>query len=475
MMKFFIKVVIAALLAGILVQGAFAEEPGYVLITTWGSQGDGDGQFMSPPGVAVDSADNVYVTDRGNHRIQKFDSSGMFLTTWGEYGEGDGQFFSSYGVAVDSADNVYVTDLFRIQKFDSDGTFLTTWGSEGYGDGQFKFPFGVAVDSAGNVYVADASNIRIQKFDSDGTFITTWGSRGDGDGQFRYPMGVAVDSADNIYVTDLFRIQKFYSNGTFITTWGSEGSGDGQFEEPWGVAVDSAGNVYVADTQNSRIQKFDSSGTFLTTWGELGWGDGQFEKPGGVAVDSAGNVYVTDTDNHRIQKFANHPPLADAGDDQTVPAGTAVTLDASNSSDPRSDIISYVWSFSDGGSATGQVFIKGFTTEGTYNATLTVTDSVGLSDSDIINITVTPEEPPLETPMEATEHLIEDIEALDLPKGTENKMVTKLVEVQRYLEHANAKLTAVSAELEEQEADDLVEKVQMIIDAITSGDFEGWK
>ena len=41
-------------------------------MTQWGSQGSGDGQFTDPFSVAVDSSDNIYVSDEGNHRIQKF-------------------------------------------------------------------------------------------------------------------------------------------------------------------------------------------------------------------------------------------------------------------------------------------------------------------------------------------------------------------------------------------------------------------
>ena len=37
-----------------------------------GSSGTGNGQFMSPSGIAVDSSNNVYVADAGNNRIQKF-------------------------------------------------------------------------------------------------------------------------------------------------------------------------------------------------------------------------------------------------------------------------------------------------------------------------------------------------------------------------------------------------------------------
>ena len=69
----------------------------------------------------MDSSGNVYVSDRYNHRIQKFDSSGNFLLKWGSFGTGDGQFARPRGNAVDSSGNVYVVDAYnhRIQKFTS--------------------------------------------------------------------------------------------------------------------------------------------------------------------------------------------------------------------------------------------------------------------------------------------------------------------------------------------------------------------
>jgi hypothetical protein len=47
----------------------------YSFIAKWGSEGDGDGQFKYPVGVAVDTSGNVYVTDSDNHRIQVFSPS----------------------------------------------------------------------------------------------------------------------------------------------------------------------------------------------------------------------------------------------------------------------------------------------------------------------------------------------------------------------------------------------------------------
>ena len=233
----------------------------------------------------------------------------VFDRAWGTAGSGNGQFVNPFGIAVDSLGNVYVTDTApndRIQKFDSNGIYLTQWGSSGAAPGLFSAPHGVAVDSSGYVYVADTTNNRIQKFDSTGTYLTQWGAGGSA-GPFSAPSGIAVDSSGYVYVADTTndRIQKFDSNGNFITTWGTNGAGNGQFYSPYGVAVDSLGNVYVGDTTpNNRIQKFDSNGNFITTWGSSGSADGLFNGLHGVAVDSSCHVYAVDTINERIQKFS---------------------------------------------------------------------------------------------------------------------------------------------------------------------------
>ncbi len=91
----------------------------YSLVTKWGSQGLGNGQFNTPYGIATDRHENVYVADTGNNRIQKFDNQGNFITKWGSQGSGNGQFNVPYGIAVDNYCNVFVADVenHRIQKF----------------------------------------------------------------------------------------------------------------------------------------------------------------------------------------------------------------------------------------------------------------------------------------------------------------------------------------------------------------------
>ncbi len=150
-------------------------------IMSWGSFGNGDGQFYFPRGVAVDQSDGaVYVVDMGNHRVQKFDTSTnvlpQLLTKWGgsvEAGHASsplsqeaGQLRSPWGIAVDGAGDVYVSDTgnHRIEKFDKEGNFITQWGGYGNGDGQFNFPYGIAVDAKGSVFAVDSGNTRVQQF-----------------------------------------------------------------------------------------------------------------------------------------------------------------------------------------------------------------------------------------------------------------------------------------------------------------------
>ena len=93
-------------------------------VREWGGPcGAGDGELADfvgiPPGLGSDSSGNIFVADTGNHRIQKFTSTGTFLTKWGNPGTGNGKFLFPGGVIVDPTGDVYVADSDnnRIQKF----------------------------------------------------------------------------------------------------------------------------------------------------------------------------------------------------------------------------------------------------------------------------------------------------------------------------------------------------------------------
>lgn len=311
-------------------------------------------------GIAIDDANNLFVTDPFNNRIWRRTSAGIAAVIAGEAdrsGDLDGtnsaaQFRKPEGVAVDSAGNLYVADICNntIRMVTPAGNVTTIAGQplvSGSADGinnsaRFYSPTGLALDRDSNIYVADSGNHTIRKIThAENWNVTTFagkpGNRGYADGtgdsaQFNTPRGIAVDSTGNLYVADCENsvIRKITSERVVTTLAGNvnaipmngniDGTGsEARFYNPIGIAVDNNGCVYVADTYNNRIRKITPEGVVTTVVGKY-WGskDGtatsaQFFQPYGVTVDSNGNLYVADTSNHTIRKMSTDGIVATIG------------------------------------------------------------------------------------------------------------------------------------------------------------------
>jgi sugar lactone lactonase YvrE len=95
------------------------------VVRTWGHLGTGDGEFTLPYSTAVDRFGHVWVTDTNNNRIQEFTADGTFVARFGANGgdstpgSGPGEFDHPYDLAFDRAGNLYVTDQGnkRVEKF----------------------------------------------------------------------------------------------------------------------------------------------------------------------------------------------------------------------------------------------------------------------------------------------------------------------------------------------------------------------
>ena len=235
-------------------------------------------------GIVTDSQGTIYVADAINHKIRKITPSGVVSTLAGNtegFADGTGsnaQFNAPIGLAIDAANNIYVTDTgnHKIRKITPDGLVSTIAGSvAGFADGnganaEFDSPVGISIDTQDNIYVSDLSNFKIRKIAANGTVSTVAGSDfGFTDGnasnaQFSNPYDIAMDKLGNIYVADLTNhsIRKITPDGlvTTIAGTGVEGFADGnganaQFFQPRGLVVDADFNIYVADTNNFRIRK----------------------------------------------------------------------------------------------------------------------------------------------------------------------------------------------------------------------------
>ena len=259
----------------------------------FGGYGEGDGQFISPTSIALDSQQNVYLSDVWLNRISIYDKKGKFLAKWGVAGSGNGELDRPSGLAFDKEDNLYLVDSgnHRVQIFTKEGEFLDKFGSQGEGEGHFDMPWGVTLDSKGDVYIADWGNDRVQKFRPDGQFLGAFGSSGDLVGQFNRPSGVAVDRDGDIYVADWMnhRVQAFTpefryvtdfkgdatmskwaertlrTNPDFMREWGlvRDMSPAQRFWYPVAVDVDDQGRVIVADGCRFRLQVYQKGEMLL--------------------------------------------------------------------------------------------------------------------------------------------------------------------------------------------------------------------
>lgn len=189
------------------------------------ADGDKDAaMFNQPLDVAVDAAGNVYVADNLNHRIRKITPDGHVSTLAGDgtpaYADGSGtaaKLRNPSGLSLDTAGNLVVADRLnhRIRKVTMAGEVSTLAGdgTTGFKDGdaasaRFADPYGITVDGKGNIVVADLNNNKVRKLSS-GIVSTVAGTgKGflDGPGasaQLNQPTDVCTDAAGNIYVADL--------------------------------------------------------------------------------------------------------------------------------------------------------------------------------------------------------------------------------------------------------------------------------
>lgn len=313
---------------------------------------------VTPESIAIDSHDNLFISDHYNNVIRKVNALTGIITTVAGNGtagfSGDNgpainaQLNQPHDVIVDSSGNIYITDgrNFRIRKVDAVTGIITTIAGAGgqyySGDGglavnaNFKELYGIALDSANkNLYIAEVSGNRIRKIDLTTGIITTIAGNGsiktpNGDGGLAInatvntPITLAIDAKNNIYISDFgdYYIRKINASDGIINTIAGNGtvaySGDSGLAKNagigyiWGLAADKRNNLYLPDWGWNVVRKINLTDSIITTaagttkYGYNGDGilatEANLGQPFSIATDSKNNFYFPDPDNNRVRK-----------------------------------------------------------------------------------------------------------------------------------------------------------------------------
>jgi hypothetical protein len=188
-----------------------------------------DGNFNAPTDVGWDAEDNIYVSDGyGNSRVAKMNKNGDWIKSWGTFGTEEGQFRTPHNLQVDKQGNVYVADRGngRIQIFDSDGNFKKfIWLNAAYDKTRHPVlgnlspnppnataPWALCITTGPTqyLYAIDTEPGRLYKMTLDGQILGMLGESGRGPKQFNWPHSLACPSEDVIFVADMnnWRVQK---------------------------------------------------------------------------------------------------------------------------------------------------------------------------------------------------------------------------------------------------------------------------
>jgi len=291
--------------------------------------------FGGPAGLIFDKSGNLFISEVINNDIREMAPSRLVSTFSGTGAQGaingpgnSATFDAPNQLAIDAAQNLYVSDfnnnmIRQISPLGVVSTFAGT-GAQGTGDGTkaaatFNNPEGLVFDPAGNMYIADRGSSTIRKIDITGQ-VSTFAVLNGGTAPATPDAGLGFlssDAAGNIYFgnTDQVEVNAPASFPKVIAGSGSPGFANGKgtaalFFGPNGLTADAIGNIYIADTYNNRIRKIDAAGVVSTLAGEGigGNNDGigssaSFFDPLGLAIDPTQNyVYVADEGNNLIRE-----------------------------------------------------------------------------------------------------------------------------------------------------------------------------
>lgn len=276
------------------------------------------GSLSVPGHMTFDAFDNIIVVEWAGHKVTMVTEGGALIKSFGSRGEGLGQFIHPYGIAITlDQSEVIVSDEHRVQKLTLDGDCIRCMGSiePGYDHTQFNNPMGVAIQPVtGNIFVADNGNNRIVILDSDLNYIRSIDRVCFHDNRSGHvtmsPCDIAFDSVgSSLYIADsgshcIMKFSLYNEEVIQIIPATSHDSGlvshDLLLFPPTSVAIDSDNYIYVTQKGCSHVSIFNGNGLLIDCVGGVTNGCSLLKCPISVAIDSYGNLYISDILTNQI-------------------------------------------------------------------------------------------------------------------------------------------------------------------------------
>jgi len=233
-------------------------KPAFDLVATFGGPGTGDGKFTEIRDIKCLRDGRLIVLDAGTSVVQVFDTMNNFLNTWGKFGSGNGEFNMPNSVAEDDSGNIYILEYWgmgRIQKFNSSGVFVKSWTiGQTYTDVTYN---------NNKIYIVGELHQHIKVVNLISGEITDIPL-----GNNRSFSTIAYVKGSNVLVmTEYLNNEIIFAdtNGNILKMWGGTGSNNGEFQGVGSISISNTRDIYAADKANGRFQVFSISGTFLTS------------------------------------------------------------------------------------------------------------------------------------------------------------------------------------------------------------------
>ncbi len=261
----------------------------------------------APKDVSVDGSGNVYLIARSG--ITKFDETGKLLAHWGAYSDGSSDRADLDHLAASAQGEVYVPDRANqmIHRFDTDGVphpFLLRTIT---GTLTLSNPLGIAVDAQNRIYVYDGGRSRLLIADATGLIIDAL-PRDLINPNDHFPsdvQGITVDN-DIAYLAGFneHRILRLsLSSGNFITpSIGGLDNNPNQIDRPRGLEIGAQGELIITDLDFGHLI-IGNATTITKSWSASDFGLPRWN-PIDLAFDNQQALWVADNEQQGLLRFA---------------------------------------------------------------------------------------------------------------------------------------------------------------------------